>query len=125
MGELPALVRTYRRFQNHPFELITISVDSPAEEKQVASVLQEQHAALARRTERLLKGSGRKTNNLIYNGEDLEELATAFESHWTGAQPYTQLVAPGGEVLYRQTGEVDLDALNTAIVKYVRANFLK
>lgn len=125
VGGLPELVKTYRRFQNHPFEFITISVDSPAEEKQVASVLQEQHAALARRTERLLKGSGRKTNNLIYNGEDLEELATAFESHWTGAQPYTQLVAPGGELLYRQTGEVDLDALNTAIVKYVRANFLK
>jgi thiol-disulfide isomerase/thioredoxin len=125
VGELPALVKIYRRFQNHPFEFITISVDSLSEENQVASILQEQHAALARRTERLLKGTGRGTNNFIYKGTDLEELAAAFESHWTGAQPYTQLVSSGGEVLYRQTGQVDLDALNSAIVKYVRANFLK
>jgi peroxiredoxin len=125
VSELPALVKTYRRFQNHPFEFITISLDSASEESQVAGLLQEQHVALARRTERLLKGTGRKTNNFIFNGDDLEDVAAAFESHWTGAQPYTQLVAPGGEVLYRQAGDVNFDALNAAIVKFVRANFLK
>src|SRR6266480_3967955 len=94
VSELPALVKTYRRFQNHPFEFITTSVDSPADGNQVAGVLQEQHAALARRTERLLKGTGRKTNNFIYKGDDLETRAAVFESRWTGAQPYTQLVSP-------------------------------
>jgi thiol-disulfide isomerase/thioredoxin len=123
--ELPYLVKTYRRFQNHPFELITISVDSPSDENQAASILQEHHVALARRTERLLKGTGRKTNNFIFKGDDLQELMTAFDSHWTRAQPYTQLAAPGGEVLYRKSGEVDFEQLNAAIAKYARANFLK
>lgn len=125
LAEFSDLVETYRRFQNHPFEFITISVDSPVLKDQVESFLQEQHAAIARRTERLLKESGRKTNNLIFDGDDLEELANALDPMWTGAQPHTLLVAPSGEVLFRQTGRIELEPLQSAIVKYVRANFLK
>ena len=125
LTEFSGLVETYRRFQNHPFEFITISVDSPAQQEQVASFLQEQHAAVAKRTERILKKTGRKTNNLIFTGDDLEEMATVLDPRWTGAQPHTLLVAPGGEVLFRQTGKIDLESLQAAIVKYVRANFLK
>jgi peroxiredoxin len=125
LTEFPQLVETYRRFQNHPFEFITISLDSPAQQDQVASFLQAQHAALARRTERLLAGRPEKTDNLIFSGEDLEELADAIDPQWTGALPYTLLVAPDGEVLYRQSGHVELEPLRAAIVKYARANYLK
>ena len=79
MTEFPKLVETYRRFQNHPFELITISVDSPDDQDQVENFLQDQHVALARRTERLLKSSGRTTNNLLFVGDDLE----ASQRPWT------------------------------------------
>jgi len=123
--EFPKLVETYRRFQNHPFELVTISVDSPEDRSQVEDFLGDQHVALARRTERLLKSRGRTTNNLLFNGEDLEALAMALDQEWTGVQPHTLLVAPNGKILFRQTGEVDFDALHSAIVKYVRANYLK
>lgn len=125
LTEFPGLVETYRRFQNHPFEFITISVDTPAQKEQVASFLLEHHAALARRTERILKKEGRVTNNFIFTGDDMEELATALDPQWSGAQPHTLLIAPGGEVLFRQTGEIELEPLRAAIVKYVRANFLK
>jgi peroxiredoxin len=123
--EFPDLVKTYRRFQNHPFELITISLDAPTEHDQVENFLQDQHAALARRTERLIKSSGRNTGNFIFSGDDLESLAPAIDSHWTGVQPYTILVAPGGEIHYRQTGKNDFDTLNATIAKYAREHFLK
>jgi peroxiredoxin len=125
VAEFPDLVKTYRRFQNHPFELITVSVDTPSEQEEVTNFLKDQHAALARRTERLIKSSGRKTNNFIFSGEDLESLAAAIDSQWTGVQPYTILVAPGGNVLYRQTGKIHFELLNEAIAKYARDNFLK
>ncbi|MEX0610547.1 MAG: redoxin domain-containing protein [Pirellulales bacterium] len=122
--EFPALVETYRRFQNHAFEFITISIDLPEQQDQVQSFLEEQHAALASRTERLLKAAGRTTNNFLFTGNDLEELATAIDPQWTGAQPHTLLISPSGEVLFRQTGTIDIESLRAAIVKYVRANFL-
>ena len=125
MTEFPGLVETYRRFQNHPFELITISVDSPEQQEQVASFLQEQHAAVARRTQRLLLALGRETDNYLFTGDDLEELATDLDPQWTGALPHTMLISPDGKVLFRQTGGLDFDTLRDAIVKYVRANFLK
>jgi peroxiredoxin len=125
LAEFPELVKTYRRFQNHPFEFITISVDSPTEVDRVAEVLGEQHVALARRTERLIKGTGRKTNNFLFKEDDPQRLMAAFDKRWTGAQPYTQLVAPGGDVLYHQTGPVDIAALNAAIAEFARDNFLK
>jgi peroxiredoxin len=123
--EFPKLVETYRRFQNHPFELITVSVDSPEDSPQVEEFLGDQHVALARRTERLLKGSGRTTNNLLFQGDDLEALAVSLDNEWSGVQPHTLLVAPDGKVLFRQTGAVNFDTLQAAIVKFVRANYLR
>jgi peroxiredoxin len=125
LKEFPELVRIYRRFQNHPFELITISVDSPADQDQAAEFLKEQHAAVASRTERILKKAGRETNNFVFQGEDLEDLAEALDPQWNGAQPHTLLVAPGGDILFRQTGEIEWEPLVDAVVKYVRANYLK
>jgi hypothetical protein len=125
VSEFPKLIKTYRRFQNHPFEFITISVDSLDDREQAEDFLQDQHAALARRTQRLLKSNGRTTNNFIFAGDDLEQLAESLDEEWTGVQPHTLLVAPSGQILFRETGEVDIDSLETAIVKYIRANFLK
>lgn len=123
--EFSGLVKTYRRFQNHPLEFITISVDPPTQRNTVASFLEQNHAAVAERTEPLLKAAGRETNNLLFSGEDLEDLAKALDPEWTGAQPHTMLVAPGGEIVFRQTGTIELEPLRAAIVKYVLANYLK
>jgi peroxiredoxin len=123
--EFSELVKTYRRFQNHPFEFISISIDSPDLQDQVEEFLQDQHGALARRTERLIKSTGRKTNNFLFVGDDLEELARSIDPEWSGGQPHTMLIAPGGEVLLRQTGAIDFAALHAAIVKYVRSKYLK
>ena len=119
------LVETYRRYQNHDFEFITISVDSLANKKKAHGVLKRNQAAVAKRTVSLLKEQGRETNNFIFEGDDLEELAEALDPEWSGAQPHTLLIAPGGEVIYRHTGELDKNKLRGAIVKFVRANWLK
>jgi peroxiredoxin len=123
--EFSGLVKTYRRFQNHPFELITICLDPPTQRETVASFLQQKHAAVARRTELLLKKDGRESNNLLFAGNDLEDLAMVLDPEWTGAQPHTMLIAPGGQIIFRQTGSIELEPLRAAIVKYALANFLK
>ena len=119
------LVETYRKFQNHDFEFVTISVDSLANKAKAHDVLKRNHAAVAKRTVSLLKEQGRETNNFIFKGDDLEDFAEALDPAWSGAQPHTMLIAPGGEVIYRHTGELDVSKLRGAIVKYVRANWLK
>jgi len=118
LEEFPSLVQTYRRYQNHPFELITISIDSPEQRESVEKVLQRNHAAVARKTVPLLEEAGRETNNFLFTGDDLEDLADALDVEWSGAQP-------GGKILFRHTGALEFDALRAAVVKYVHANYLK
>ncbi len=55
----------------------------------------------------------------------MKELAAALDEEWTGVQPYTMLVAPNGEVLFRQAGSVNIEKLRAAIVKFVRVEYLK
>lgn len=125
LAEFPMLVETYRKFQNHDFEFITISVDSLANKKKAHDVLKRNRAAVAKRTVSLLEDQGRETNNFIFKGDDLEDLAEVLDQKWSGAQPHTMLIAPGGEVIYRHTGELDESELRGAIVKFARANWLK
>jgi hypothetical protein len=43
-------------------------------------------------------------------------LIDAFDPEWPGAIPYTMLIAPGGEILYRELGSIDALALRRKIV---------
>ncbi len=36
-----------------------------------------------------------------------DEFAEAFDEKWPGPLPYTVLIAPGGEIVFRQDGELD------------------
>ena len=83
------------------------------------AILEDSHAALGRTAARTVGDEGRTTNNYIWNGGDLDELAEALDAEWAGPLPYTVVIAPGGEVLYRHTGEVDIVALRHVIVDYL------
>ncbi|MGB0744145.1 MAG: redoxin domain-containing protein, partial [Opitutales bacterium] len=116
--EFPDLVETYRRFQNRPFELITISLDPVEDEAKVLKFLTRQHAALSPRTVKSVQAEGRTTNNYIYKGNP-DHLAEAFDPDWSGAMPHTLVVAPGGKILWRHTGIIEPAELRTQIVKWL------
>lgn len=117
VAEFPDLVETYRRFQNRPFELITISVDPLEDKKQALEFLAGHHAALAPRTAPSLKNENRTANNYIFSGENLDELAEIFDSKWNGALPHSILIAPGGKIVWRHSGRINPVELRRAIVK--------
>lgn len=119
IAEFPDLVETYRRFQNRPFELITISVDPVADKGQVLKILTEHQAAISPRSASSLKKENRASNNYIFIGENLDELADTLAPDWNGALPYAVLIAPGGKVIWQHSGRVDAVELRRAIVNYM------
>lgn len=115
--EFPDLVDTYRRFQNRPVELITISLDDPAMRPAVSKFLESRHAALSNRTAPSLKEEGRSSNNYHWTGGNPDAMAEAIDGEWSGALPHTVLIAPGGKILWRHTGEIDVVEVRRQILK--------
>src|SRR5690606_23340975 len=107
LREFPDLVETYRRFQGRPFELITITTDPAEARKRAHAFLKKSQAALSDSTAPSLKEEGRTANNYIFTGGNLDHLAEAIDPEWSGAQPHSILVAPGGEIIWRHTNVVD------------------
>jgi peroxiredoxin len=100
--ELPELVTINRMYRKRPFELITISIDSPATKDQALKMLQEKRVA---------------ATNYIFQSDDRNALAEALDKQWQGPVPYTVLIAPGGEVVYRHVNSVEPLELKRAIVE--------
>lgn len=118
VAEFPALVDTYRRFQNRSVELVTISLDAPADRGKVARFLKSRHAALSPRTVDSVKKEGRSTNNHLFDGNP-DDLADALDPKWGGALPLTLLVEPGGGIVWRNNDEIDPLVLRREIVKWL------
>lgn len=116
VAEFPMLVDTYQRHALRPFELITISIDPKENAEAVSSFVKEQHLPLAKWTKKSVEKEGRKTNNFHYQGDDLEAFAAAIDPKWQGPIPHTLLIAPGGEVVWRKTGELDEQELRNALI---------
>jgi peroxiredoxin len=118
VAEFPSLVDTYRRFQNRPVELITISLDPPAARDKVQQFLKSRHAALSPRTAASVTKEGRASNNYLFEGNP-DHLAEALDPAWGGALPLTLVVAPGGKIIWRTNDEVEPLALRRAIVSWL------
>ena len=116
VAEFPMLVETYQRHSLRPFELITISIDPKENAESVSSFVKEQHLPLARWTQKSVTAEGRATNNFHYRGDDLEALANAIDPKWQGPIPHTLLIAPGGKVVWRKTGELDEQELRNVLI---------
>jgi peroxiredoxin len=108
--EFPDLVEINRMYRHRAFELVTVSANFPDEKKEVLAFLKKQQSS----------GS-----NLLFGSEDKYKLMEAFDKEWTGALPLTVLVAPGGEVLYRQEGAIDPLEVKRAIVKALKEDRFK
>ncbi len=90
--EFPELETMYRMYRRRPFELITVSGNYPDEKAGVLKALEHQHAT---------------SPNLLFGSTDIYAMMAAFDPDWNAAVPYTMLIAPNGEVLYKRQGPID------------------
>ncbi|MDF1825465.1 MAG: redoxin domain-containing protein [Verrucomicrobiales bacterium] len=116
LGEMPHLVDIGRQFETRGFDMITVSTDSPEAMEKAQTLLRRFSAAMPRLTEASVKDEGRTTNNYLFDGST-DELAEALDPEWQGTLPHTVILAPGGEVIYRTSGEIDPDEVKRVIVE--------
>ncbi|MFB3904535.1 MAG: redoxin domain-containing protein [Acidobacteriota bacterium] len=104
--EFPDLVTINRMYRHREFEMITISADSPENKDQALAFLKKQQAS---------------TINLVFedNAYKLFDVLDKFAGGKmsSGALPYTMLVKPGGEVIYRHEGRIDPLVVKRKIIK--------
>src|SRR5207253_2224437 len=105
------LVSLSRRLSNRDFELITISVDDPKDQARAQQFLEQQQVAVPNRVQRSLKSEGRRANNYLFTGANTEALLKALDPAAPGPVPHTIAIAPGGKIIYRHTGQLDLSEL--------------
>jgi len=101
--ELPEFVNTDRMYRERDFEFITITTDNPDKKDKALAMLKK------------LEASNR---NYLYSGADKYQLIEAVDPDWQGALPYTLLVEPGGRVVFRRQGAVNMLELRKAIVEH-------
>jgi peroxiredoxin len=116
LAEMPQLVEIGRQFETRGFDMITVSTDAPEAIEKAGTLVKRFHAAMPDLTEGSVLEEGRRTNNYLYDGST-DSLAEALDPEWQGTLPHTVLIAPGGKVLHRFSGEVDPTELRRAIVK--------
>jgi peroxiredoxin len=90
--EFPEFVTMQRMYGARDFEFVSISTDGLKKKEKVLE---------------FLKNKGAATNNYLYSGEDKYQLIDAVNKSWSGALPFTMLIAPGGEIVYTHEGIIE------------------
>jgi peroxiredoxin len=104
VGELSDMIAIRRMYRHRGLELVTISANSPDEKDKALETLRTEGVAAV---------------NYLFDGKDKYALMDGVAKTATGALPHTLLIAPGGKVLYSQSGPCELLALRKAIVDYL------
>jgi peroxiredoxin len=123
--EFPGLVNVARRMGLRPFELITLSTDLPEDQEKAENFLKKFRAGLPGHLKPGLAKEGRTTNSYLYTGASIDPLVKALDPEWTGPQPHTILVAPGGEIVFRHTGLIREPELVDAVINAMTPYFQK
>jgi thiol-disulfide isomerase/thioredoxin len=89
LEEMPEFETDYRMYGHRKFDFVTVSVNYPDEKDGVLRALNEQHAT---------------STNLLFGSTNLYDLMAAFDPSWDAAVPYTVLLGPKGDVLYKREG---------------------
>jgi thiol-disulfide isomerase/thioredoxin len=100
-SEFPDLEATYRMYKARNLEFATVSVNDPEER---AAVLE------------FLKAHKASHRNLQFASSDVYALQAAFDPKLPAPVPFTLLLAPNGDVLYQELGELDVTKLRRAIL---------
>ncbi len=121
--EFPGLVSISRRMGLRDFELITISTDLPEDHDRALAFLDKHRAALPARLKPSLQKEARTSNNYLYSEPSMDSMIKALDSDWEGPQPHTILVAPGGKVVFRHTGEIEEEVLLDKILAVISNSY--
>jgi peroxiredoxin len=100
--EFPEFIIMQRMYGARNFEFISISADGIGKKEKVLEFLKSKNAA---------------TKNYLYSAEDKYALIEAIDKNWSGALPYTLLIAPGGEIVYSHQGLAEPSEVKSVIVK--------
>ena len=90
--EMAEIQTMYRMYGHRAFDVVTVSINYPDEQKGALAFLATLHAT---------------TRNLILGSTDLYALLAAFDPDWNAAVPYSMLIRPNGEVVYKLQGAID------------------
>jgi len=107
--ELPELVAINRMYRGRNFRLVTLSMDDQELQARALKVLQKSHAS---------------TTNYISALPTQDALAEALDPQWSGALPYTVLIAPGGKVVFRQENQIVPAELKGKIVEILGRTYI-
>jgi len=104
VAEFPELIKINRNYRKRKFEMITVSLDSPNRNDQVLKFLTKTYAS---------------TRNYHFNSDDKYQLMDIVDKDWPGSLPYTIIVKPGGEILYKKLGVIDPAEVRKIIIEYL------
>jgi len=102
--EFPDLVEINRMYRRREFEMIGVSLDGPDAKDKVQTFLEQNEASFV---------------NYLYAAKDVHALIEAVDPKWPGAIPFTLVVKPGGDVLYRHLGMIEPLELKKALVEHL------
>jgi peroxiredoxin len=101
VAEMPEIQTMYRMYGHRAFEVATVSINYPDEKAGANAALEKLHAT---------------TRNFILGSNEIYDLLAAFDADWNAAVPYTMLIAPSGEVIYKHQGPIDPMSLKRLII---------
>ena len=101
--EYPELLVTHRMYQGRDFEFISLSADNPEHHDEALEFLNKVQSPIT---------------NYIFDQDDPYLLADTLDPEWNAALPYTMLIEPGGKVVYKHQGMVDILELRRVIVEH-------
>ena len=100
-AEFPELEAIYRMYRPRNLEFVTVSVNDPEERAAVLKFLKEHRAA---------------HDNRLFATSDVYGLQAAFDPQMPSPVPFTLLLAPNGDVVYQELGELTPLKLRRAIL---------
>lgn len=122
--EFPDLTAIARKFSRREFELITISLDQPSHKERAREFLGKHRAVLSDKLRKSVAKEGRTTNNYIYTGSSVDDLAEVLDPEWPGPIPYSVLIDQEGNVLYRKLGKIDPDVVRKQILETLTRHYM-
>ena len=102
--EFPDFVDINRMYRDRDFEFVSLSADKMGSKEKALNFLKKKQAS---------------NTNYIFAGEDIYDLIDVVDKEWQGSLPYTALIDPEGNVLYKVEGTIDPAALKSKIVNYL------
>jgi len=103
VAEFPEFIEINRMYRHRDFEMVSVNVEGSAANDRVTAFLKKNQASFT---------------NRVFDG-DVYAFIEAVSPSWPGSIPYTLLIKPGGEVLYRHLGMIDALELKKAIVEHL------